>query len=263
MGTYTVNFVRQNPMKVYCTSICTGKCYIAETQRNSEIQVMRDSTCYKVFSISHNFAADLKQIKIVNHEQCMIAGLVKYHGEQRTTMFSVDTGAMCNVVSELILCEIFQIRAINSEDLQHTEASLKTADNSALRCRGQISLNIKVGRNEAEMPFFVISSGNVFLLGVPAIEKLNMVIDLPNSRCYLLGFTDKKVVNNITCEKDGETQGSSIRHNGPKHRLDTCPENYVIRLTPARQYSVNNLNPLKIKLEMVGEIRTCFLYKKK
>ena len=209
-------------MKVYCANICTGTCYIAETQRNSAIQVMRDSTCYKVFSISHNLAADLKQIKIVNHEQCMIAGLVKYHGEQRTTMFSVDTGAMCNVVSELTLCEIFQIRAINSEDLQPTEASLKTADNSALRCRGQISLNIKVGRNEAEMPFFVINSGNVFLLGVPAIKKLNMVVDLPNSRCYLLGFTDKKIVNNIICEKDGETQGSLLRHNGPKQRLDTC-----------------------------------------
>ena len=144
MGTYTVNFVRQNPMQVYCTNVCTGKCYIAETQKNSEIQVMQESTCYKVFSISHNFAADLKQIKIVNREQCMIAGLVKYRGVQRITMLAVDTGAMCNVVSELKLCEIFHLRSINYEDLQHTEASLKTADNSVLRCRGQVSLTIKV-----------------------------------------------------------------------------------------------------------------------
>ena len=170
---------------------------------------MQESTCYKVFSISHNFAADLKQIKIVNREQCMIAGLVKYRGVQRITMLAVDTGAMCNVVSELKLCEIFQLRSINYEDLQQTEASLKTADNSALRCRGQVSLTIKVGRNEAEMMFYVINSGNVFLLGVPAIEQLNMVIDLPNNRCYLLGFADKKVVNNVkTCEKEEETQGS-------------------------------------------------------
>ena len=90
-----------------------------------------------------------------------------------------------------------------------------------------------------------------------------MVIDLPNNRCYLLGFADKKVVNNVKkCEKEEETQGSSIRQRGPKHQLDTCPENYVIRLTPARQYYVNNLDPFKIKLEMVGEIKTCFLYKR-
>ena len=244
MDTYTINFVKQDPMQVYCTNVCTGRCYIAKTQKNSEIQVMQNGTCYRVFSISHNFAADMKQIKIVNREKCMIAGFVKYHGVQRVTMLAVDTGAQCNVVSESKLCEIFQLWSINYEDLQQTGASLKTADNSELNCRGQISLTIRVGRNEAELRFYVIKSGNVFLLGVPGIEQLHMMIDLPNDRCYLLGFDDKKVVNNVkTCDKEEKSQGSSIRRTEPKHRLDTCPENYVVKLTPAKQYYVNDLNP--------------------
>ena len=77
MGTYTVNFIKQNQMQVYCTNICTGTCYIAETQKNSEIQFMPENTCYKVFSISHSFSADWKQVRIVDREHCMIAGLVK------------------------------------------------------------------------------------------------------------------------------------------------------------------------------------------
>ena len=194
-------------MQVYCKDACTGKCYIAETQKNSAVQIMQEGTCYKVFSISHNFASDWKQIKIVNRGQCMIAGLVQYHGEQRVTMLAIDTGAQCNVVSESKLCEIFQLRSIDYENLQPTGVSLKTADDSALKCRGQVSLTVKIGRNEAEMIFFVIDSGNVFLLGVPAIEQLNVVIDLPNNRCYLLGFAEKKkVVNNVKkCAMEEET----------------------------------------------------------
>ena len=76
MDTYTINFVQQDAMQVYCTNSCTGRCYIAESQKNEEIQVMQNDTCYRVFSISHNFAADRKQIKIVNREKCMIAGFV-------------------------------------------------------------------------------------------------------------------------------------------------------------------------------------------
>ena len=191
MDTYTINFVQQDVMQVYCTNSCTGRCYIAESQKNEEIQVMQNDTCYRVFSISHNFAADRKQIKIVNREKCMIAGFVTYHGVQRVTMLAVDTGAQCNVVSEAKLCEIFQLWSINHEDLQQTGARLQTADNRELNCRGQITLSIRVGRNEAELRFYVIKSGNVFLLGVPGIEKLHMVIDLPNDRCYLLGFNDQ------------------------------------------------------------------------
>ena len=212
MDTYTINFVKQDAMQVYCTNSCTGRCYIAESQKNSEIQVMQNDTCYRVFSISHNFAADMKQIKIVNREKCMIAGFVTYHGVQRVTMLAVDTGAQCNVVSEAKLCEIFQLWSINHEDLQQTGARLQTADNSELNCRGQITLSIRVGRNEAELRFYVIKSGNVFLLGVPGIEKLHMVIDLPNDRCYLLGFNDQKFVNNVNaCDTEEKSLGSSIK----------------------------------------------------
>ena len=250
-------------MLVYCKDACTGKCYIAETQVNnsSAVEIMQEGTCYKIFSISHNFASDWKQIKMVNRGQCMIAGIIKYNGEQRVTMIAIDTGAQCNVVSESKLCEIFQRKSIDNQDLQSTGISLKTADDSALKCRGQITLTIKIGRNEANMVFFVIDSGSVFLLGVPAIEALNMVIDLPNNSCYLLGFNEKrKFVNNVKiCTATEEIPSSTLRQKRPKHQLDMCPENCVIRLTPAKQYSVNDLNPIKIKLEIVGEIRNCFL----
>ena len=69
-------------------------------------------------------------------------------------------------------------------------------------------------------------------------------------------------VNNVRkCAMEEETQVSSIRQSGPNHRLDMCPENYVIRLTPAKQYYVNDLNPMKIKLEVVGEIKIVFSIK--
>ena len=124
---------------------------------------MQEGTCYKIFSISHNFASDWKQIRIVNRGQCMIAGLVTYHGEQRVTMIAIDTGAQCNVVSESKLCEIFQLKSIDFQNLQPTGISLKTADDSALKCRGQISLTVKVGRNKAEMVFFVIESSLILI----------------------------------------------------------------------------------------------------
>ena len=76
MDNYTISFVTQDPMQVYCKDACTGKCYIAETQdnNNSAVKIMQEGTCYKIFSISHNFASDWKQIRIVNRGQCMIAG---------------------------------------------------------------------------------------------------------------------------------------------------------------------------------------------
>ena len=266
MTTYTINFVTQDPMQVYCEDACTGKCYIAETQysNNSAVEIMQKGTCYNIFSISHNFASDLKQIKIVNKGQCMIAGLVKYHGEQRVAMIAIDTGAQCNVVSESKLCEIFQQKSIDYQNLQPPGINLKTADDSALKCRGQITLTVKIGRNEAELIFFVIESGSVFLLGVPAIKALNVVIDVPNNRCFILGFDEKrKFVNNVKIgTTTDENPLSTLRKKGPKYRVDMCPENCVIRLTPAKQYSVNNLNPMKIKLEIMGEIKNCFLYKK-
>ena len=263
MGTYTVNFIRQSQMQVYCTNACTGTCYIAETQKNSKIQFLPETTCYKVFSISQSFSADWKQVKIVDREHCMIAGLVTYQGLQKVAMLSLDTGAECNVVSAAKLCQIFQLKFLDSNSLQQTGVSLKTADNSTLQCQGQVCLTIRVGRNAAELLFYVINAGNVFLLGVPAIEQLGMVIDLPNHWCYLLGFADKKAVNYVKTDPAEENiPGSTMRQRRPKQRRDECPENYVIRLTPAKPYHINNLDPLRIRLEMLGEIKTCFLYKK-
>ena len=137
---------------------------------------------------------------MVSRGQCQIAGIVRYNNIQCVAMIAIDTGAQCNVISQAQLCEIFQQKYI--EDLKPTEISLRTADDSALNCRGQISLTIRIGRNEATLVFIVIDSGNVFLLGVPAIEELNMVIDVPNNCCYLLGFDEKQkyvnTVNNLT-----------------------------------------------------------------
>ena len=135
----------------------------------------------------------------------MVAGIVEYNGEQRVAMISFNTGAMCNVVSESKLCEIFQQKSMNGQEMIPTGVKLKTADDSALECKGQITLNIKIGRNEAKLLFFVINSGSVFLLGVPAITALNVIIDLPNSCCYLLGFGEKnKLVNNVAVSEKEE-----------------------------------------------------------
>ena len=97
-------------MPVYCDNKCTGVCYVASTRRtnSSDLEIMKKGSCYRIFSIKHNFATDLKQVKIVNQKQCMVAGIVEYKGNHRVTMIALDSGAMCNVVSEAKLCEIFQ-----------------------------------------------------------------------------------------------------------------------------------------------------------
>ena len=181
MANYNISFVAQDHMDVYCENICTGKCYNAVTSNtdNSEVKIMQEGPCYKVFSMNHNFSSDWKQIKMVSRGQCQIAGLVKYKDVQRVVMLALDTGAQCNVISQARLYEIFERKYIG--DLKSTNVNLKTADDSKLNCRGQIDLMIKIGRNEAILNFIVIDSGNVLLLGVPAIEDLSMVIDIPNN----------------------------------------------------------------------------------
>ena len=266
MGTYIIKFVNQDPMPVYCDNKCTGVCYVASTRRtdSSDLEIMKKGSCYRIFSIKHNFATDLKQVKIVNQKQCMVAGIVEYKGNHRVTMIALDSGAMCNVVSETKLCEIFQQESMHGQDLTPTGVELKTADDSALECIGQITMNIKIGRNEATLLFFVINSGSVFLLGVPAITKLNVIIDLPNSRCYLLEYGERdKFVNNVTvCEEKQENPAPRLRQTLPKSRTNRCSENCVVRLTPAKRYSINDLEPIRIKLEVLGEIKPGFIYKK-
>ena len=53
-----------------------------------------------------------------------------------------------------------------------------------------------------------------------------------------------------------------LRQSQPKCRINMCPENYTIRLTPAKKYYINDLDQIKIKLEIVGEAKNSFLYKK-
>ena len=182
MEIFTINCITQDQVEVYCQNDCTGKCYLAEahSNNNSALEIVQQRPCYKIFSINHSFATDWKEIKILRREQCMIAGIiVMFLDVQWLTMMCIDTGAQVNVVSETKLCEIFQQKSICQQELQSMLIQLKTVDNSALHCRGQVALTIKIGRNQAQLEFFVIKSGNVMLLGMPGIEALNLVIDLP------------------------------------------------------------------------------------
>ena len=125
MANYTISFVAQDHIDVYCENKCTGKCYNAITNNkdNSEIKIMQEGPCYKVFSVNHSFSSDWKQIKMINRGQCQIAGLVKYKDVQRVAMLALDTGAQCNVISQTQLYEIFQQKYIG--DLKSTDVSLK------------------------------------------------------------------------------------------------------------------------------------------
>ena len=51
MANYTISFVAQDHIDVYCENICTGKCYNAVTSNkdNSEVKIMQEGPCYKVF----------------------------------------------------------------------------------------------------------------------------------------------------------------------------------------------------------------------
>ena len=84
MANYTISFVAQDPINVYCKDKCTGKCYNAMTnsKNSSAIKIVQEGPCYKIFSINHNFASDWKQIKMVSRGQCQIAGLVRYKNIQ-------------------------------------------------------------------------------------------------------------------------------------------------------------------------------------
>ena len=108
---------------------------------------------------------------MIDRGQCRITNLVKYRNVQRVAMLALD-----NTRNITQLCEIFQQKYIG--DLRSTDVSLKTVDDSELNCRGQVDLTIRIGGNKATLVFIVIDSGSVFLLGVPTIEKLNMVIDI-------------------------------------------------------------------------------------
>ena len=67
MDTYTISFVTQDPMQVYCKDACTGKCYMAETQvnDNSAVEIMQEGTCYKIFLDSYGILGiPLETLKI-------------------------------------------------------------------------------------------------------------------------------------------------------------------------------------------------------
>ena len=91
----------------------------------------------------------------------------------------------------------------------------------------------------------------------PGIEALNLVIDLPNNQYYLLGIDDqRKVVNSVKMSgKTEENLAATLRQKNPRSRVNMCPENFVVRLTPARAYYINQLNQTRVKLEILGKIK--------
>ena len=119
MANYTIGFVAQDHIDVYCENKCTGKCYNAITNNkdSSGIKVMQEGPCYKVFSVNHNFSSDWRQIKMINRGQCRIADLVEYRDVQRIAMLALD-----NTRSVAQLCEILQQKYIG--DLKSADISL-------------------------------------------------------------------------------------------------------------------------------------------
>ena len=62
--------------------------------------------------------------------------------------------------------------------------------------------------------------------------------------------------------KTEENLAATLRQKNPRSRVNMCPENFVVRLTPARAYYINQLNQTRVKLEILGKIKNDFLYKK-
>ena len=64
---------------------------------------------------------------------------------------------------------------------------LKAANNIKLSCIGKLDVQVCIWKKiKKNIEFYVITQGNIILLGIPAIDKFELIIDIHDNRCYLI-----------------------------------------------------------------------------
>ena len=61
-------------------------------------------------------------------------------------------------------------------------------------------LNVTIGENQADLSFYLISSGNVLLMGVEGIRQLGLIISIPEQKCYPADQELLKEINTVKME---------------------------------------------------------------
>ena len=111
-------------------------------------------------------------------------------------------------------------------------------------------LTVIIGENQADLSFYLISSGDVLLVGVEGIRQLSLIISIPEQKCYLASQESLKKINTVTKEScPSQSTEKSL------------PENLAVLLTPAKRYNIYSTNQhTTIRLEILGKISNALLY---
>ena len=61
-------------------------------------------------------------------------------------------------------------------------------------------LNVTIGENHEDLSFYLISSGNVLLVGVEGMRQLGLIISIPEQKSYLADQESLKEINTVKME---------------------------------------------------------------
>ena len=114
---------------------------------------------------------------------------------------------------------------------------MTVANNIKLSCIVKLDVQVCLGKKIKIIEFYVITQGNIILLGIPAIDKFELIIDIHDNRCYF--NIKEKVCKKVEVNK--ESKQSNDKEIG-QETIIKLPDNYLIQLTPAKIYSIKEVN---------------------
>ena len=171
---YKIGKLKPIHLQTHCENICDGGCAIS-LSIGSIVTKSSTFNCYKeledrIITGSNSFEPYLKNNELL---QMILTTSIQTDREQ-LIIFQLDSGAQVSVISFSVFEKYFP-----HEKLVHPDSAVRliSADGRAIKVRGTVLLNLKVGIVSSEILFYIIFSGTSALIGLSDLITLKLKID--------------------------------------------------------------------------------------
>ena len=110
-----------------------------------------------------------------------------------TVPAQLDTGAECNLISKNWLKKYPQLL----KKIKPCTINLQGPTNQPIQCEGCIALNISCGGQVKKIDFVVTQQDSIVLLGLPALRRFKLCMNIPKNTCYFDTNEAKHAINNV------------------------------------------------------------------
>ena len=141
-----------------------------------------------------------------------------------TVTAQLDTGAECNLISKNWLKKYPQLL----KKIKPCTINLQGPTNQPIQCEGCIALNISCGGQVKKIDFVVTQQDSIVLLGLPALRRFKLCMNIPKNTCYFDTNNAKHAINNV-------------------HQNKTW-----LKLTPCQKYSFTG-TPIVVVLQICAQ----------